>query len=113
VRVGIKLDRETLRILSSGLSQRDVQEKDKGKTVPVKIFADPARTDVSALWAMDLDEGLLLGTCLDACVVHNPNARNRLPRNLLPAHTEYVAVREMEGYVLKTCPGWNVATNGC
>ena len=101
----VVFDRETLQRKSSGLSQRDFQSKESGRPVPVKVFADPTCREVSAIWAMDIDESVLIGGYVDCCVVHNPNAANRLPVGLLPAQTEYVATRVADGYDLKEVAG--------
>jgi len=54
---------------------------------------------------MDFDENLIIGHQQPAVVVHNPQAKNPLERNILPAFYEYVAVNEVTHYNLKRHDG--------
>ncbi|MER8563289.1 hypothetical protein [Mesorhizobium sp. M0578] len=54
-------------------------------------FLDQRFTPVSSIWAIDADEGTLLGKVPRSAVVHNPSATNPVPIGLLPAQDEYEA----------------------
>lgn len=65
--------------------------KPKGLAVPADTFLDHRFTPISAIWAIDIDEGTLQGKVPRSAVVHNPVAINSVPTRLLPAQDEYSA----------------------
>lgn len=79
---------------------RSYTPKPKGTPVPTGIFFDPNFSGVSGIWAVDVDETLLLGKNIYMVVVHNPNANAKIPRNFLPAYSEYVATDQGDQYEL-------------
>lgn len=102
---GIKIDPKTLKSVGSGHQDRPFIAKSNGAQVPADTFLDPKFSTISGIWAVDVDESLLLGTPGPMIVVHNPNAITPIPRNLLPAHSEYVATDRGEHYQLDRLSG--------
>lgn len=96
----IHINRTTLETIGVNHEQRVLIPKPNGSTVPANMFLTPQFGPVSAIWAVDIDEGLALNQPGDMVVVHNPHAINPIPRNFLPAHSEYVAVEEADHYQL-------------
>lgn len=96
--IEVRLDRETLAIVAQGYKHRQFVRKPSGANVPTDTFFDPRFASVSAIWAMDIDESILLGQHGEQAVVHNPSAANRVPAGLLPAHSDYVATEYTEYY---------------
>jgi type I restriction enzyme S subunit len=101
----LHIDRNTLKTTSSGHQHRDLIPKPKGAPVPADTFLDPQYAPISAIWAVDIDEALLIGIQRPMVVVHNPNATTPIPRNLLPAHSEYLASDHGEHYQLQRLSG--------
>lgn len=101
----VRFDRGTLKVVGAEHQTRICIPKSNGATVPVDTFLDPKFSPVSAIWAVDLDEMVLLGHERPMAVVHNPNASQPIPRNFLPSQFEYVATDEGENYALSTHVG--------
>ena len=96
----LTLDRESLNVVDRGYQHRPAIPKPNGAFVPADTFLDPRFSPISAIWAMDFDESLIIGRQQPMVVVHNPAACNPLERNILPAFQEYVAVNEVTHYKL-------------
>lgn len=97
----IRIDRTTLEELSSGHQHRARVRKPSGAEVPADTFLDPAFSPVSAIWAVDVDETLLLGEPRPMVVAHNPLAATPLPRKFLPAQSEYFADVHADYYEIR------------
>jgi hypothetical protein len=65
--------------------------KSNGADVPANTFFDPAFSPISAIWAVDIDELIVIGEPRPMIVVHNPLAANRIPTKWMPAQAEYEA----------------------
>jgi type I restriction enzyme S subunit len=87
----ININRETLDVVDRGHQYRPAIFKKTGAAVPADTFLDPRFSPISAIWAMDFDEGLVLGRQQPMAIVHNPAALNPLPEKLLPSFSEYKA----------------------
>ncbi|TIS99166.1 hypothetical protein [Mesorhizobium sp.] len=87
----VLFNRETLEASAPEHQRRMLISKPRGEAVPVDTFLDQRFTPVSAIWAIDADEGTLLGKVPRSAVVHNPSAINPVPTGLLPAQDEYEA----------------------
>lgn len=87
----LQIDCNTLQTTCSGPQHRNLIPKPNGATVPADTFLDPQYAPISAIWAVDIDEALLIGMQRPMIVVHNPNASTPVPRNFLPACREYFA----------------------
>lgn len=87
----VQIDRATGHVTGSGHQHRPVIPKMSGAKVPADTFLDPVFAPISAIWAIDIDERVLLDKTEATVVVHNPMATKPLPKGLLPAHSEYVA----------------------
>lgn len=98
--IQVHIDRNTLATVGTDHQHRPLIPKPAGRSVPADTFLDPRFAPVSAIWATDVDENLLLGITRPMVVVHNPQARVALPRNLLPAQYEYVALDHTDHYQL-------------
>jgi hypothetical protein len=102
----IQIDCTTLKSVGSGHQHRPLIKKPTGADVPAYTFLDPRFAAVSAIWATDLDDCLVLGNSKPFVVVYNPMATNRLPEGLLPAQLDYVASpRGSDEYLLEKRPG--------
>lgn len=102
----LQIDRQTRKTVGAGHQHRPVIPKPSGANVPTQAFLDPTYGPVSAIWAADLDETEVLGNPQPTAVVHNPSAINALPRLLLPAQNEYVAIDQgTDAYLLERRPG--------
>ena len=88
----VAINKTTLKATEKGHQHRPLISKSKGNAVPADTFFDPKFAPVSAIWAVDLDELLLLGEVRPMAVIHNPLATNRLRKGVLPAQSEYEAV---------------------
>jgi hypothetical protein len=88
----VLIDRTTLKATEGGHQHRPLIPKPNGNAVPADTFFDRKFAPLSAIWAVDLDELLLIGEPRPMAVVHNPLAANPLGRTVLPAQSEYVAV---------------------
>lgn len=87
----VRFNRETLEAGGPEHQRRMLISKSKGEAVPADTFLDQRFAPVSAIWAIDADEGTLRGKIPRSAVVHNPIATNPVPTGLLPAQDEYVA----------------------
>ncbi|MCA3503480.1 MAG: hypothetical protein IOD05_09580 [Rhodobacter sp.] len=101
----IKIDRETMEPTRFGNQFRNRVPKANGAEVPTDVFLDPWFAPVSAIWATDMDESMILGRQIPMSVVHNPLAKNPLFQGLLPAQDEYVAKIEGEFFRIETLRG--------
>lgn len=68
----VRLDRETLEVVSAAHMTRYEIPKPTGAIVTADTFLDPANAHVSAVWAVDVDERLALDEEGPMAVVHNP-----------------------------------------
>ena len=89
--IQLHLDHATGAVVRRDHQNRPLIPKDNGTSVPADTFLDPRFAPISAVWATDMDAGALLGRGQSMVVVHNPRAAVALPRNILPADSEYVA----------------------
>jgi len=103
--IQVLIDRDTLKTTETGHQHRPKISKQNGATVPADTFLDPKFAPVSAVWAVDLDETVLVGEAKPMVVVHNPHARNKIPKNLLPADSEYAAIDCGDYFQLDRQPG--------
>jgi hypothetical protein len=100
---GIKIDPSTLKTVGSGHQDRLFIPKSNGAQVPANTFLDPNFSSISAIWAVDVDELLLLEQTRPMVIVHNPLATNPIPKNFLPAQSEYVTTEHSDHYQLDRC----------
>lgn len=98
----VLIDRTSLQAMESSYQFRPLVRKANGIDVPADTFFDPKFAPVSAIWAVDLDEQILIGELRPMVVVHNPLATNPVGRNVLPAQSEYSAVDSGTHYELAT-----------
>ncbi|MGO8420957.1 hypothetical protein ACC807_15355 [Rhizobium ruizarguesonis] len=87
----IRIDRTTLAKLGSGHQHRTRIRKPSGAEVPADTFLNSSFSPISAIWAVDVDEILLLGEARPMVVAHNPLASMPLLPKFLPAQSEYFA----------------------
>lgn len=87
----VRINRETLEASEPEHQRRMLIPKPRGEAVPADTFLDQRFAPISAIWAIDADEGTLLGKVPRSAVVHNPLATNPVPTGLLLAQDEYVA----------------------
>lgn len=103
--IQVHIDRGSGKASGFDHQHRPVIPKPNGSAVPAYSFLDAAFAPVSAVWAVDIDEKLLLEKASDMVVVHNPLSRAPLSRNLLPNHFEYIAADLGDKYELNRIPG--------
>lgn len=107
----IHINRETLKAEGSSHIMRTTVPKNEAATVPVGAFIDPekinlvASTNISAVWALDIDEMCLVRDSGPTSVVHNPLAKNPLEVGFLPAYSEYVCKLRETDWQLTKLPG--------
>lgn len=89
--LGMVIDRNTLHSAEARHLHRPIIHKPNGSGIPADTFLDPKFAPISAIWAVDIDESLLINLERPMAIVHNPNAINPLPKNYLPAQSEYIA----------------------
>lgn len=99
--IQLRLNRETLAVVERGHQHRLHVLNRNMAEVPTRMFLDPHFNQVSAIWAVDLTGGSVIGNVEPSAVIHNPNALNPIPPGFLPADDEYSAIEEDGGYVLK------------
>jgi type I restriction enzyme S subunit len=97
----VQIDRETLKVVGSGHEHRTLIRRPRGADVPADTFLDPKFSPISAIWAVDVDEILVLGEARPMVVIHNPLASSALPRNFFPAQSEYVMKSHDDYYELQ------------
>ncbi len=102
----LRIDSETLSVVDQCHQHRPYVLNKNRADVPTYTFLDPRFSPISAIWAVDLNGGSTIGNSEPTAVVHNPNATNPLPLGFLPADDEYVAVAEVDDFILrKACMG--------
>lgn len=101
----IRIDRTTLEELGSGHQHRTRVRKPSGAEVPADTFLDPSFSPISAIWAVDVDEILLLGEPRPMVVAHNPLAAAPLLPKFLPAQSEYFADVHADYYEIRRDDG--------
>ncbi|MBB2963478.1 hypothetical protein [Methylobacterium sp. R2-1] len=108
----VKIDRNSLKIVDSDYQYRAEIIKPNGIGVPADTFLDQHFSQISAIWAVDLDESILVGRPQPTAIVHNPSARNPLPIKVLPSQVEYVAEAFEDAYKLMSSVGICAADSG-
>jgi hypothetical protein len=103
--IQVRIDLETLKTTTVDHQHRPSIPKPGGRTVPATIFLEPSYKPISAVWAVDIDENVLIGHSCPMAVVHNPGAVNPIPEKLLPAQSEYVATDKGREYPLERRDG--------
>lgn len=102
----LRIDRETLDVVDQGHQHRPYITNANGAQVPAYTFLDPRFNCVSAIWAVDLNGGSVVGNSEPMIVVHNPNAENPISLGFLPSDNEYVATQNGNNdYVLNKIDG--------
>jgi type I restriction enzyme S subunit len=98
----LTIDRATMKTISAGHQYRPFVIKDNGSQVSALSFLNPRYAPISAIWALDLDGGSIVGNREPCYVVHNPLARNPIGIGFLPADAEYAATQEGDSFTLRT-----------
>ena len=101
----IHIDRDTLKTTGSDHQHRSLISKPNGSSVPADTFLDPKYAPISAIWAVDVDEFMLLGKARPMVVVHNPHAKNPISRSFVPGQSEYIATEKDDYYQLDRLDG--------
>ena len=101
----ILIDRQTLKTVGTDYQNRPVIPKPSGSAVPADTFMDPQYALISAIWAVDIDEGSLSKRVGPMAVVHNPQSINPLPSSFLPAQEEFKAIDRGDYYQLDRLAG--------
>lgn len=98
----IQIDRETLQTVGQGHQMRASIPKPSGALISASAFLDPQFEMISAIWAMDFNGSHAIQGIEPSAVIHNPNAKNRLPIGYLPCDQEFVATPTQDGgYLLE------------
>jgi hypothetical protein len=101
----IRLDIATLQAVSSEILHRPNVQNHNRADVASNVFLDSSHEHIDALWAVDLDENVLLSKSCSMAVVHNPNCNNELPLKLLPAQIEYATSVSASDYIIQKITG--------
>lgn len=87
----LKINKETLKVIERGHQHRpNIINKNEAE-VPTYTFLDPRFNPISAIWAVDINGGSVIGNGEPMSVIHNPNALNPVSKGFLPADSEYIA----------------------
>ncbi len=86
------INRDTLQVTDRGHQHRPHIINRNEAHVPAYVFLEPRFNPVSAIWAVDLNGGSVIGNSEPMTVVHNPNAINPISVGFLPTDDEYVAI---------------------
>ncbi len=89
--IQMKINRETHKVVEQGHQHRPHIINRNNSQVPAYTFLDPRFKQISAIWAVDVNGGTVVGNSEPMTVIHNPNALNPIPLGFLPAESEYVA----------------------
>jgi len=87
----LKISRETHEVVERGHQHRPNIINRNQAQVPAYAFLDPRFKPISAIWAVDINGGNVIGNSEPMAVIHNPIALNPIPVGYLPADSEYVA----------------------
>jgi len=87
----LTINKDTLGVVDRGHQHRPYVINKNAANVPTYAFLNPRYSSVSAIWAVDINGGSVIGNSEPMVVIHNPNATNPVPTRLLPADEEYVA----------------------
>lgn len=87
----VVFDKTSQKIIDSHHTYRNIIKKNDKSLVPVNIFLDDKYSQISAIWAVDIDGSSVVGNYEPMVIIHNPKAKNPLPTGLIPAYYEYVA----------------------
>lgn len=89
--IQLTINRETGKVVDQGHQTRTYITNSNKSQVPTFTFLDPRFNPISAIWAVDLNGGSVIGNSEPMVVIHNPNAVTPIPLGILPADSEYVA----------------------
>ncbi|MEW6054777.1 MAG: hypothetical protein AB1552_13505 [Nitrospirota bacterium] len=89
--IQLRINRETGKIVDRGHQHRPYIINRNEAQVSAFTFLDPRFNPISAIWAVDLNGGSVIGNSEPLAVIHNPNALNPISVGFLPADSEYVA----------------------
>ncbi|MCD4735705.1 MAG: hypothetical protein K8R53_06645 [Bacteroidales bacterium] len=89
--IQLRINKETGKAVDQGHQHRPYVINKNNAQVPAFTFLDPRFNQISAIWAVDLNGGSVIGNSEPMTVIHNPNALNPIPKGLLPTDNEYVA----------------------
>lgn len=98
------VDQDNKKLSTFEHSYREKISKPSGANVPTQTFLKPEFKNISAIWAADIDESLVVVVeqrFKDMVVIHNPKASNPLPKKILPAQAEYIAIESNDGFSLR------------
>lgn len=110
----VTLNRETLEQIDAGYGCRPFVNNANGAPVPTDMFLCPEFSQVSAIWAVDIDGSAAVGNSEPMVVVHNPYANNPIQVGVLPAQKEYVArIVSDEEYTLEELDGCLLGNDLC
>ncbi len=98
--LAITVNRETVERSAAHQTHRAAIRKPNGSEVPANTFLDPAFAPISAIWALDIDESVVLGRSGPMAMVHNPHAINPLRIGLLPANAQFITECRGDHYTI-------------
>lgn len=108
--IQLRINRETGEVVDQGYQDRPYIINRNNAPVPAYTFLDPRFAPISAIWAVDLNGGSVIGNSEPMAVIHNPNALNPIPVGFLPADDEYVATPSGEDqYLLERVESQNIS----
>lgn len=86
----LKINRDTHEVVEQRHQHRPNIINRNNAQVPAYTFLDPRFKPISAIWAVDVNGGNIIGNSEPMAVIHNPIALNPIPVGYLPADSEYV-----------------------
>jgi len=109
--IQLKINRENGKVFDRGHQHSPYIMNRNNAQVPSFTFLDPRFNPISAIWAVDLNGGSVIGNSEPMAVIHNPNALNPISMGFLPADSEYVATPCSEDeYLLEKIESQNIST---
>lgn len=87
-------------ILDQCYSHKEHAHTGNKNTVDLNIFCNNSYNHISAIWALNCDERIILSNENNITLVHNPFAVNKMSQGLLPSSNEYI-VDEAKDKILK------------
>lgn len=89
--IQIKISKDSMEITDQGHQNRPFIINKNNSEVPAYTFLDSRYSHISAIWAVDLNGGSVIGNTESMSIIHNPNAVNPIPLDFLPSDSEYAS----------------------
>ncbi|MCW9012289.1 MAG: hypothetical protein OQL06_00785 [Gammaproteobacteria bacterium] len=89
--IQIKISKDSMEITDQWYQHRPFIINKNNSEVPAYTFLVSRYSHISAIWAVDLNGGSVIGNTEAMSIIHNPNAVNPIPLGFLPSDSEYTS----------------------